>query len=182
MILEKTFSRSENVFSESDNIILTMGSKEDKGGGRRTVSVNRKARHEYFIDDTYVAGLVLAGTEVKSIRAGKVNMGDSFAKFDKSGELWLHNMHISPHTEGGRYNVEPVRDRKLLMTRRELDKIRAVLEQKGLTLVPLSLFFERGFAKMEVGIGRGKKLFDKRESIAERDREREARREVFGRG
>ena len=128
------------------------------------------------------AGIVLAGTEVKSIRAGKVNMGDAFAKFSKSGELWLHNMHISPHTEGGRYNVEPIRDRKLLMNRRELDKIRAVLEQKGLTLVPLSLFFERGFAKMEVGIGRGKKLYDKREAIADRDREREARREVFSRG
>jgi SsrA-binding protein len=158
-----------------------MGTKEDKTGARRTAAVNRKARHEYFIDDTYTAGLVLAGTEVKSIRAGKVNMGDAFARFDKAGELWLHNMHISPHTEGGRYNPPPIRDRKLLMTRRELDRLRGVVEQKGLTLVPLALVFDRGFAKLELGVGRGKKLYDKREAIADRDREREARREVFTR-
>src|SRR4051812_34115384 len=116
-----------------------MGTKEEKTGTRRSVSVNRKARHEYFIEDTYTAGIVLAGTEVKSIRAGRVNMSDAYARFDKAGELWLHNMHISPHTEGGRYNVDPIRSRKLLLTRRELDRVRAVIEQKGLTLVPLSL-------------------------------------------
>ena len=158
-----------------------MGNKDDKTGGRKTITLNRKARHEYFIEDTYTAGLVLVGTEVKSLRAGKVNLNDAFAQFDRAGELWLHHMHISPHAEGNRNNVDPVRPRKLLMTRRELDKLQGLLQQKGLTLVPLSLFFERGFAKMEVGVGKGKKLYDKRESIADRDRDREARREVFGR-
>jgi SsrA-binding protein len=158
-----------------------MGNKEDKLGGRKTITVNRRARHEYFIEDTYTAGIVLVGTEVKSLRAGKVNLTDAFAKFDKSGELWLQNMHISPHTEGNRFNVEPVRPRKLLMKRGELDRIQAQLEQKGLTLVPLSLFFERGFAKLELGVGRGKKLYDKRDAIAERDRNREAQRALAGR-
>lgn len=155
-----------------------MGSKDDKSGGRKTITVNRKARHEYHIEDNYTAGLVLVGTEVKSLRAGRVNIADAFARIEKNGEAWLYNMHISPHTEGNRYNVEPTRPRKLLLNRRELDRIAGVTQQKGLTLVPLSLFFERGFAKMELGIGKGKKLYDKRESIADRDREREARREL----
>jgi SsrA-binding protein len=159
-----------------------MGNKEDKSGGRKTVTVNRKARHEYFIEDTYTAGLVLVGTEVKSLRAGKVNLTGAFAQFDKNNELYLYSMHISPHTEGNRYNVEPLRPRKLLMTRRELDRLAGVVQQKGLTLVPMSIYFERGFAKMELGVGRGKKLYDKREAIADRDREREARREFAARG
>jgi len=158
-----------------------MGSKEDKVGGRRTAISNRKARHEYFIDDTYTAGMVLVGTEVKSLRAGKANLNDAFARFDKAGELWLYNMHISPHAEGNRHNVEPMRPRKLLLTRHELTRLRGVIEQKGLTLVPLSLFFQRGFAKLEIGVGRGKKLYDKREAIAERDRDREARRSFAAR-
>lgn len=158
-----------------------MGNKDDKTGGRKTITINRKARHEYFIEDTFTAGLVLVGTEVKSLRAGKVNVNDAFAQFDRANELWLHHMHISPHAEGNRNNVDPVRPRKLLMTRRELDRLQGLLQQKGLTLVPLSLFFERGFAKMEVGVGKGKKLYDKRESIADRDRDREARRELAGR-
>lgn len=156
--------------------------KEDKNGEKRTVLQNRRARHEYFIEDSYKAGIVLVGTEVKSLRSGKASLAESYAKLDKNGEAWLHNMHVSPHEEGGRHNVDPIRPRKLLLTRRELDKLRAVTEQKGLTLVPVSLFFEHGFAKLDLGVGRGKKLYDKREAIADRDREREARREVFGRG
>jgi SsrA-binding protein len=155
-----------------------MGNKEDKSGSRKTITVNRKARHDYHIEDTMTAGMVLVGTEVKSLRAGRANMNDAFARFDKNGELWLQNMHISPQAEGNRSNVEPVRPRKLLMTRHELDRLRGLLEQKGLSLVPLVLFFERGFAKLELGVGRGKKLFDKRETIAERDRDREARRQL----
>jgi SsrA-binding protein len=158
-----------------------MGNKDDKTGGRKVVAQNRKARHEYHIEDSYTAGLVLAGTEVKSLRAGRANLSDAYARIDKNGEAWVHNMHVSPHAEGGRYNVDPVRPRKLLLTRRELDRLMGVTQQKGLTLVPLSLFFERGFAKLELGVGRGKKLYDKRESIAERDREREARRELVRR-
>jgi len=150
--------------------------KEEKGGGRRTVTVNRKARHEYFIDDTFQAGLVLVGTEVKSIRQGKVSLAEAYARIEKTGEAWIYNMHVSPHAEGNRYNVDPIRPRKLLLTRREIDRLIGVTQQKGLTLVPMSLFFQRGFAKLELGVGKGKKLWDKRESIAERDREREARR------
>lgn len=154
--------------------------KADKSGARRTVAQNRRARHEYFIDETLVAGLVLRGTEVKSLRAGKANLSDAFARVE-NGEVWLFHLHISPHAEGHRDNVEPTRPRKLLLRRREIERLIGVTQQKGLTLVPLQIFFERGFAKVELGIGRGKKLYDKRESIAERDREREARREVFGR-
>jgi SsrA-binding protein len=151
---------------------------DDKSGGKRVVINNRRARHEYFIEDTYVAGIVLVGTEVKSLRAGKANMNDAFAKVDKEGEIWLHHFHISPHDEGNRYNVDPIRSRKLLLRKAEINKLIGLMQQKGLTLVPLSLFFERGFAKLEVGIGRGKKLYDKRESIAERDRNREAQRQL----
>ncbi|MDX1934253.1 MAG: SsrA-binding protein SmpB [Capsulimonadales bacterium] len=158
-----------------------MGNKEDKSGGRKTVTVNRRARHDYFIDDTYAAGLVLVGTEVKSLRAGRVNLTGAFAQFDRNNELFLYGAHISPHAEGNRFNVEPLRPRKLLLTRRELDRLAGVVQQKGLTLIPLSIYFERGFAKLELGVGRGKKLYDKREAIADRDREREARREFAGR-
>lgn len=154
-----------------------MGTSADKGGGRKTVAVNRRARHEYFIDDTVTAGLVLAGTEVKSLRAGKANLAEAYARI-QNAEAWLYNMHVSPHEQGNRWNVDPIRPRKLLLNRREIDRLAGLTQQKGLTLVPLSLFFERGFAKLELGVGRGKKLYDKRESIANRDREREARRAV----
>ncbi len=152
-----------------------MGTNADKSGARKTVAVNRRARHEYFIEDTVTAGLVLVGTEVKSLRAGKANLAEAYARI-QNGEAWLYNMHVSPHEQGNRYNVEPTRPRKLLLNRRELDRLAGVTQQKGRTLVPLSLFFERGFAKLELGVGQGKKLYDKRETIAERDRDREARR------
>jgi SsrA-binding protein len=158
-----------------------MGNKEEKTGTRRVITVNRKARHEYFIEDTHTTGMVLAGTEVKSLRAGKVNLSDAYARFDKAGELWLYQMHVSPHAEGNRANVDPVRPRKLLMTRQQMDRLQAHLEQKGLALVPLSLFFDKGYAKLELGVGRGKKLYDKREAIAERDRNREAQRALGSR-
>src|SRR5438132_79691 len=112
-----------------------MGNADEKTGSRRTITLNRKARHEYFIEDTYTTGLVLAGTEVKSLRAGRVNLADAYARFDKRSELWLFQMHISPHAEGNRYNVDPVRPRKLLMNRAELDRLKATMEQKGLALV-----------------------------------------------
>jgi SsrA-binding protein len=158
-----------------------MGTSEDKSGGRKTVAVNRRARHEYHIEDSVVAGLVLVGTEVKSLRAGRANLTDAYARIEKNGEAWLHNMHVSPHAEGNRWNVEPTRSRKLLLNRREIDRLAGVTQQKGLALIPLSLFFERGFAKLELGVGRGKKLYDKREAIADREREREARRVFAGR-
>lgn len=150
--------------------------KEEKSGGRRTITLNRKARHEYHIEDSVNAGLVLVGTEVKSLRAGRANLAEAYARIEKSGEAFIYNMHIAPHLEGNRYNVDPIRPRKLLLNRREIDRLAGVTQQKGLTLVPLSLFFDHGFAKLELGVGRGKKLYDKREAIADRDRDREARR------
>jgi SsrA-binding protein len=154
-----------------------MGNKEDKAGGRRTAISNRKARHEYFIEDTYTAGMVLVGTEVKSLRAGKANLNDAFARFDKAGELWLYNMHVSPHAEGNRYNVDPLRPRKLLLTRRELKKLESKTTEKGYTIVPLRIFFnEKNLAKIEIGIGKGKKLHDKRETIKQRDTDKEIKR------
>ena len=155
-----------------------MGKTDDKKGTPRTVAVNRRARFEYEISETVTAGLVLVGTEVKSLRAGKASLAEAYARIEKSGEAFVLNMHVTPHAEGNRFNVDPIRPRKLLLTRRELDKLSEITQQKGLTLVPMRLFFDRGFAKMEIGVGKGKKLYDKRESIAERDRERDARRDA----
>jgi len=141
---------------------------------------NRKARHDYHILETFDAGIALVGTEVKSIRNGRANIQDAYCKVE-NGEVWIHNMHISPFEQGSRWNVDPRRPRKLLFHRREIETLRTHLEQKGHTLVPLALYFQRGFAKLEVGVGRGKKLYDKREDIADRDRERELRRAMAGR-
>lgn len=148
---------------------------------RRNIAIlNRKARHEYEIDDTYVAGLVLSGTEIKSIRLGLANLTDSFCRV-QNGELWVHNFYIAPYEQGNRYNLEPRRARKLLLHKWEITKMAGRVAEKGLSIIPLKLFFDRGYAKLEIGVGKGKKLWDKRESIADRDRERDARREVFGR-
>lgn len=147
---------------------------------KRFVLTNRKARHEYSIEETFDAGLVLAGTEVKSIRAGKANIQDAFCKIEE-GEVWLYNMHIAPYEQGTRWNMEPRRRRKLLLHRREIDRLRGQMEQKGYALIPLSLYFQRGFAKVELGLGRGKRLYDKREDIAKRDADREQRRALAGR-
>lgn len=155
------------------------GKKADPAVRSVTIS-NRKARHEYEIFDTYVCGIVLTGTEIKSIRLGLGNLQDSFCQI-KSHELWVQNFYVAPYEMGNRYNVEPRRARKLLLHRYEIDKIVTKVNERGFTVVPTKLFFDRGYAKLEIGIARGKKLWDKRESIADRDREREARREVFGR-
>ncbi len=149
----------------------------EKEKGPRNIAVNRKAWHEYFIEETYVAGIELAGTEVKSIRAGKVSLQDAYARVD-DGQMWVHNMYVAPYEFGSRFNLEPKRPRQLLLRKSEIEKLRAVTEQKGLTLIPLKIFFLRGFAKMEIGVAKGKKLYDKREAIAGRDAEREAAREL----
>ncbi|MEP6754291.1 MAG: SsrA-binding protein SmpB [Chthonomonadales bacterium] len=160
----------------------TTEQKPDKAPNhsKKIVLHNRRARHEYFIEDIFEAGLQLVGTEVKSIRAGQANLQDAFCRVEH-GEVWLFNMHISPFDHGTHWNVEPTRKRKLLLHRREIDIVQAKMEQKGLALIPLALFFQHGFAKVEIGIGKGKKLFDKRDSIAKRDQERDERRSVFGR-
>jgi len=136
---------------------------------------NRKARHEYQVLETYEAGLVLQGTEVKSLRQGRANLQDAFARFE-GGELWLYNLHISPYEPGNRFNHDPLRPRKLLLNRRELRKLVGQVEQKGLTLVPLDLHFRRGLAKVTLALARGKKLHDKREDVRKRDAEREIAR------
>ena len=137
---------------------------------------NRSAYHDYFIEDKYDAGMVLAGTEVKSIREGKVNFVDSFCTFH-NGELWVKNMHIAEYRLGTTNNHIAVHDRKLLLTRRELRKLENRLKDKGYTIIPLRIYFsEKGLAKMEIGLARGKKLYDKRESIKQRDTEKEIKR------
>ncbi|MBI3947164.1 MAG: SsrA-binding protein SmpB [Armatimonadetes bacterium] len=142
---------------------------------KRVVAANRKARHEYFIEETYEAGIVLTGTEIKSVRAGKVNLQDSFARVE-DGEVWAYNLHISPYEAGNRYNVDPKRPRKLLLHRREIERLLGKVDQRGLTLVPLSLYLRRGRAKLEIGLGRGKRLYDRREDIARRTAERDVER------
>lgn len=138
---------------------------------------NRKARHEYEVLDTWEVGIVLQGTEVKSLRNGKANLQDAYARFDR-GELWLYNLHISPYDQGNRFNHDPLRPRKLLLHRRELRKLIGQVEQKGLTLVPLDLHFRRGVAKVTLALVRGKKLHDKRDDLRRRDAEREIERSL----
>ena len=142
--------------------------------------LHRKARHEYALEETYVAGIALTGTEIKSVRLGLGNLQDSFCRV-QNGEVFVYNFYIAPYEQGNRYNVEPRRIRKLLLHKWQITKITTRVNERGLTIVPTKLFFDNGFAKLEIGIGRGKKIWDKRDSIADRDREREARREVFTR-
>jgi len=137
---------------------------------------NRSAFHDYFIEDKYDAGMVLVGTEVKSIREGKVSFVDSFCIFHK-GELWVRNMHIAEYKFGTTNNHIVVHDRKLLLTKKELRKLEAKMKEKGLTIIPLKIYFnEKGLAKMQIGLGKGKKHYDKRESIKKKDVEREMKR------
>jgi len=139
----------------------------------KMIAQNKKARREYFIEQTLEAGVVLSGTEVKSVRLGKANMLDSYAVID-GGEAFLRGMHISPYERGNIFNKDPLRDRKLLLHRREIIKLVALIDQKGLTIVPLSVYLRRGKVKIELGVARGKKLYDKRDD----DAAREARREI----
>lgn len=145
--------------------------------GRKVVATNRKARHEYEVLESFDAGLVLKGPEVKSLREGKVGFQDAFARVD-GGEIWLHNLHISPYEQANRYNVDPLRARKLLLHRDEIRRLIGKVEEKGLTLVPLELYFERGYAKVKLALGRGRKLYDKREKLKQRIQDREAERAV----
>jgi len=144
----------------------------------QTVALNRKARHNYLISDTFEAGIVLTGTEIKSVRAGKANLSDAYARVDK-GEAWLINAHIAPFEQGNRYNHEPRRDRKLLLHRTEIDQLMGRAAAKGLTVVPLRMYInDRGRAKIELGLARGKQLHDRRRDIAERQSRRDVEREL----
>ena len=149
----------------------------DKKQSGRIIAQNRKAYHEYFVDEKYEAGIALFGTEVKSMRAGAVNLKDSYCSF-KNGELFVLGMHVSPYEKGNIFNREPLRDRKLLMHRRELNKLFGLVAQKGYTLVPLSLYFSGKNVKVEVGLCRGKKLYDKRDTAAKNEAAREMDRRM----
>jgi len=143
--------------------------------GRKVVGRNRKARHEYQILDTYEAGIVLKGPEVKSLRAGQVAFRDAFARVE-GGEIWLYNLHISPYEEANRANEEPDRVRKLLLHREEIRRLEIKTGEKGLTLVPLEIYFRKGNAKVLLGVGRGRRLYDKREKLKKQTQDREAKR------
>ena len=144
---------------------------DKKQGNTKLIVQNRKARHDYFVDEKYEAGVALHGTEVKSIRGGGVNLKDSYCSF-KNGEIFALGVHISPYEQGNIFNREPLREKKLLMHKREIMKLQGLVQQKGYTLVPLSLYFSGSHVKMEIGLCRGKKLYDKRESDAKREADR----------
>jgi SsrA-binding protein len=141
----------------------------------RVIARNKKAKHDYFVEETLEAGIELVGTEVKSIRSGKVNIKDSFARVD-NGELYLHNMHISPYEKGNIYNRDPLRTRRLLVHKKEIRKLIGYTQQKGLTLVPLKVYITRGLIKVELAVARGKKTYDKRHDLAKKDAERRIER------
>jgi SsrA-binding protein len=149
--------------------------------GRKVVASNRKARHDYAILDTFEAGLALTGTEVKSLRAGRASLVDAFAQ-EKNGEIFLYAMHIPEYAQGTWTNHEPRRTRKLLLKRQEIDRLIGKVRESGLTLVPLQLYFADGWAKVEIGLARGKRAYDKRQDLAKRDAQREIARAVGRRG
>ncbi len=153
---------------------------EQKEKAFKVITVNRQAYHDYTIEQTYEAGIALVGTEIKSIRAGKVNLRSSYALI-RNGEAWLENAHIAVYDFGNRFNHEPLRRRKLLLHQREIAQLEHKVATKGLTLIPLKLYLKGGRAKIELGLARGKKLYDKREAIAERDVKRDLERIVRGR-
>ena len=142
---------------------------------KKVVSTNRKAFHDFLIFDKFIAGIVLTGTEIKSIRKGTINLKDSFAKIEDN-EVFLYGMHISPYEQGNRYNHKPDRIRKLLLNRREILKIQDKVKKDGVTIIPLELFLSNGFAKLEIGLAKGKKIYDKREAITKKTQERDIAR------
>ena len=144
---------------------------------KKVVSTNRKAFHDYLIFDKFIAGIVLTGTEIKSVRKGTINLKDSFAKIENN-EIFLYGMHISPYEHGNRFNHKPDRIRKLLLQKREILKIQDKVKKDGVTIIPLELFLTKGFAKIEIGLAKGKKLYDKREAIAKKTQERDIARFV----
>lgn len=145
--------------------------------GKKTVARNKKALHEYEILDTWEAGLVLKGPEVKSIREGKLSLAGSFARVD-GGEVWLYDMHVTPYDPASRWNQDPLRPRKLLLGRGEIRRMVGAVQEKGLALIPLDVYFRRGYAKVTLALGRGKKLHDKRETLKRKTHEREMQRET----
>jgi SsrA-binding protein len=157
-----------------------MAKKKAAEAGEQIICVNRQARHNYFIDETFEAGLVLLGSEVKSLRDGKANLVDSYAQI-RHGQAFLVNTHISPYAGANQFNHEPTRTRKLLLHAREIERLTGKTKERGLTLVPLKLYFKNGRAKVELGLARGKKLYDKRETLRRKVAEREVERSLKSR-
>lgn len=143
---------------------------------KKLIANNKKARFDYFIEEAYEAGIALHGTEVKSLRMGKCSIKEAFIQIE-NGEVYIHNMHISPYEKGNIFNKDPLRVRKLLLHRHEINKLFGKAKEKGYTIVPLNVYLKNGLVKMEIGLARGKKLYDKRDSIAKRDQQREAQKE-----
>ncbi len=143
-----------------------------KKTGVKTLAQNKKARHDYFIEDSYEAGIALVGTEVKSIRMGSVNLKDSYAQV-KNREVFVYNMHVSPYEKGNIFNRDPLRPRKLLLNKREIVKLGALADRQGYSLIPLSLYLKNGLVKLELGVARGKKLYDKRDDMRQKDVKRD---------
>ena len=143
---------------------------------RKLIANNKKARHDYFIEDTYEAGICLHGTEVKSLRMGKCSVKESFIRIE-DGEVFIYNMHISPYEKGNIFNKDPLRIKKLMLHKNEINKITGQIAQKGYTLVPLEVYFKGSLVKVKIGLARGKKLYDKRQDIAKKDQKRQAERE-----
>ncbi|MDM5339927.1 SsrA-binding protein SmpB [Fictibacillus enclensis] len=144
-------------------------------GEGKLVAQNKKARHDYHIEETFEAGIVLQGTEIKAIRAGRINLKDSFARV-QNGELFLHNMHVSPYEQGNRYNHDPLRTRKLLLHKKEITKLLGQTKEQGYSIVPLKLYLKNGFAKVLIGLAKGKKNYDKRQDLKKKDAKREIER------
>ena len=153
---------------------MATGRYMPKGSGK-VIAQNKKAFHDYFIEETYEAGLVLQGTEIKSIRAGRVNLKDAFARVH-NGEVWVHNMHINTYEQGNRFNHDPLRTRKLLLHKKEIDKLAGAAKETGYALVPLRIYLKNGFAKMALGLAKGKKQYDKRHDLKEKEAKREIAR------
>lgn len=145
----------------------------------KLIAKNPVAHHNYSIESTLEAGIVLSGTEIKSIRQGKVNLKDSYASI-KNGEAFIYGMHISPYEQGNIFNKDPLRDRKLLLNKREINRLIGLIKQKGYSLIPISLYFKNRFVKVELGIGKGKKLYDKREDLAKKEAQRAIERQLRG--
>jgi SsrA-binding protein len=151
------------------------------GTGARNIATNRKAFHDYFLYDEREAGIVLTGTEIKSVRAARVNLRDGYVRIH-DGEAWLVNVHIAPYFQGGTENPDPRRERKLLLHRREINRLQSAVQEKGLTIVPLRMYLKNNRAKVEIALARGKKLYDKRAAIAKKEAQRVVEREMKSRG
>jgi SsrA-binding protein len=175
------FFNIKNNFIPDFKIIMTKQppsqSKQNPEAEEKNITVNRKARHEYSILQTFEAGIVLQGTEVKSLRQGKANLSDAYASV-KNGEVWLSNAHISEYKQGNIFNHDPLRERKLLLNKSEIRKLIGKVKEKGLTLIPLRLYFLKGKVKVELALAKGKKVYDKRAAIAKRDFERDQERKI----